>query len=109
MTSWGITQKNMVGKPRIISSNIFNGSRVDPQKGLLVLEMLGLDNKTCLLVVTETIPDSKEPLQYKLILDFNRINFDILKPLHDKEYMYFLNTGKQWTPKLDTSTMGLDG
>jgi hypothetical protein len=70
-----------------------------PTKGLVVLEMLGLDDETCLLVVAETIPDSEEPLQYGLIFDSNKISLDILKPLHDKGYMYFPDTGKQWTPK----------
>jgi hypothetical protein len=61
--------------------------------------MLGLDIETCLLVVAEIIPNSKEPLQYGLILDSNKINLDILKPLQDKGYMYFPDTGKQWIPK----------
>jgi hypothetical protein len=30
VTTWGITQKSVVGEPRIISSHIFNGLRAHP-------------------------------------------------------------------------------
>jgi hypothetical protein len=99
VTAWGITQKSVVGGPRIISPHFFNGLRAHPQKGLVVLAMLRLDVETCLVVVAETIPDSEEPLQYGLILESNRISLDILKLFQDEGYMYFPDTGKQWTPK----------
>jgi hypothetical protein len=61
--------------------------------------MLGLDDETCFLVVEESIPNIEELLQYGLILDSLKISLDILKPLHDKGYMYIPDAGKYWTLK----------
>ena len=44
-----------------------------------MVEILGVDSASCIVVIEEKVPRSDNPIRYGLILDLAKLNKDILR------------------------------
>jgi hypothetical protein len=97
ITAWGLKIRETPEKGWEISPQLKWNKRGHPDIGLEVVDMQGLDNDVCLVVVQEMKDSTSEPVLYGLILDTGKLTDELLETCQQVDFFYAPVDDAGWT------------